>query len=205
MGMRLTYLFLQQHQSVYRNDVSHESYKQAHSTKNYLAERFWPKVNMRINYPVKRAMNHIIENEDLDISDEILKFCFSCVMLNSSVDAVNHLLNSWNHHGVPGPAGCLPSENMLATTRTAKVNDPLIPTTPEAVKMCKDKGGVLTRSAEFGCDPLIHREELYQSRETLFHANAPTTTEIFLEVVHCRYTKLYEALRLFHRITLDLM
>ena len=164
-----------------------------------------PKVNLKINYPLKCAMNHIAENEDLDISDEILRFCFSWVMLYSSVDTVNHLLNSWNHHRVPGPAGCVPIENMLAIIRTAKVIDPLIPATPEAVKMYEDNGGVLTRNTEFGYDPLIHRKDLYQSRETLFKANAPTPTEIFSKVAHCRYTKLYDALRLFHRITLDFM
>ena len=159
---------------------------------------------MKVNYPLKCAMNHIAENEDLEISDEILRFYFSWVMLYSSVDAVNHLLNSWNHHRVPGPAGCVSIENMLATTRIAKVIDPLIPTTPEAVKMYEDNGGVLTRNAECGYDPLINKEDLDQSRETFFQANAPTPTEIYSEVAHCRYTKLYEALRLFHR-TLDFM
>ena len=62
---------------------------------------------------------------------------------------------------MPHPAGCVPIDNMLATTRTAKVNDPLIPTTPEAVKMYEDSGGVLNCCAELGYDPLIHREDLY--------------------------------------------
>ena len=115
-------------------------------------------------------MNHILENEDLDISDELLKFCFSWVMLYCRFDAVNHLLNSCNRHRMPSTAGCVLIENMLATTRTAKVNDPLIPTTPEAVKMYEDNGGVLPRNAEFGYDPLTHRKDLYESRETLFHA-----------------------------------
>ena len=61
-------------------------------------------------------MNHIVENGDLDISDEISKFCFSWVILYPSGDAVNHLLNFWNHHRVPGPAGRLTIDNMLATT-----------------------------------------------------------------------------------------
>ena len=142
-------------------------------------------------------MNHIAENEDLDISDGILRFCFSWVILYSPVDAVNHLLNSWNHHMVPGTAGCVSIENMLATTRTAEVIDPSIPTTPEAVKMYEGNGGVLTHNAEFGRDPLIHRKDLYQSRETLFQDNAPTPTKIFSEVAYCRYTKQCEAIRLF--------
>ena len=114
-------------------------------------------------------------------------------------------INSWNHHRLPGPAGLVPIENMLVITRTATAQDLLIPTILEAVKMYEDNGGVLTRNAKFGFDLLIHREDLYQSREILFHANAPTPTEIFSEIVHCRYTRLGLALRLFHRITLDLM
>ena len=185
---------MQQLLSVYRNDESRKFDKQTRSTKSYVVEKFWPKVNLRINYPLKRAMNHIVEDENLDILDEILKFCFSLEMLYSSVDAVNHLLSFWNHHKVPSPAGCAPIENMLATTRTAKVNDPLIPTTPEFVKMYEDNGGALTRNAEFSYDPLIHREDPYQSRETPFQVNAPIPTEILSEVVHCRYTKLYQTL-----------
>ena len=160
---------------------------------------------MKINNLLKCVMNHIVENEDLNISDGISRFYFSWVRLYSPVDAVNHLLNSWNHHRVPGSAGCVPIENMLSTTRTAKAIDPLIPTTPEALNMYQNNGGVLTRNPEFGYDPLILREDLYQSRETLFQANAPTPTEIFSEVAHCGYTKQYESLRLFYRITLDFM
>ena len=63
-------IFVQQSLSVYRND------EKRRSTKSYVAQRFWPEVNMRINYPLKRAMNHIVKNEDLDISDKILKFFF---------------------------------------------------------------------------------------------------------------------------------
>ena len=98
-------------------------------------------------------MNHFAENENLDFSDEILKFFFSWVMLYSSVDAVKRLLNSWKHHRVPGPADCVQIENMLATTRTAKVNDLRILTTPEAVERYEDNGGVLIRNGEFSYDP----------------------------------------------------
>ena len=143
-------IFVQQLLSVYRNGESGEPCKQTRSTKNYIGGRLWPEVNMKVNYPLKCAMNHIAANEDLNISDENLRFCFSWLMLYSSVDAVNHLLNSWNHHRVPGPAGCVAIENMLATTRTAKVIDPSVPTTPEAVKMYECNGGVLTHNAEFG-------------------------------------------------------
>ena len=120
-------------------------------------------------------------------------------MLCSSVNGVYYLLNSCNR------AACVLIDNVLGTTGTAKVNDLLTPTAPEAVKMYEDNSGVLTRNTEFGYDLLIHREDLYQSRQTRFHANTPTPTEIFSEVVHFRYIKLCGALRLFHRITFHLI
>ena len=70
-------IFVQPLLSVDRNNESRKSYKQTRSTKNYVAERFWREVRTRINYPLKHAMNNVAENEDLDISHKILKFCFS--------------------------------------------------------------------------------------------------------------------------------
>ena len=43
-----------------RDDVRRVTFKQTTSTENNVAERFWPEVNSRINYPIKRAMNAIL-------------------------------------------------------------------------------------------------------------------------------------------------
>ena len=43
-------IFVQPLLSVDRNNESRKSYKQTRSTKNYVAERFSPEVNMRTNY-----------------------------------------------------------------------------------------------------------------------------------------------------------
>ena len=45
--------------------------------------------------------------------------------------------------------------------------------------MYEDNGEVLTHNSEFGYDPLIHREDPWRLRETLFNANAPVPTESF--------------------------
>ena len=50
-------------------------------------------------------------------------------------DAVDRFITSWNHHRVPGPSKCIPTENMKAIKRTALIADFLIPLTPEAVLM----------------------------------------------------------------------
>ena len=55
-------IFVQQLLSVYKNGESCESCKQTRSTKHYIEKRLWPEVNMKINYPLKCAINHIAEN-----------------------------------------------------------------------------------------------------------------------------------------------
>ena len=66
----------------------------------------WPEVNQRINYPVKRAMNEITETDNtgiFDIENETFKFCVSWMMLHITENAMDHFVNSWNCHRVPGP------------------------------------------------------------------------------------------------------
>lgn len=197
-------IFIQRILSQYRINQQRGSYKQTTSTKNYVAERFWPGVNQRVNYPLKRMLNSIVEFNDIDMDDPIIKYCFSWVLLYASGNAVEHLLNSWNHHRVPGPQGCVPIENMIASRGTTTIPIFLIPTTPEAVILYEASGGRLTRNSSFGIDPLANTEHLYQSREMIFHANAPLPQEIFSAAVHGDSAPLEDALNLFYMITLQL-
>ena len=131
-----------------------------------LQNAFWPEVNSRINYPIKRAMNAILHsevNEIFNLGDPVMKYAVSWVMLYVSHDAIQHLLLSWNYHRVPGPHCCIPIENMIQTSRTVKLPEYLIPTTAEVVKMYEENGGVLTRDVQFGHDPLGNHEDLYES------------------------------------------
>ena len=108
-----------------------------------LQNAFWPEVNSRINYPIKRAMNVILHsevNEIFNLGEPVMKYAVSWVMLYVSHDAIQHLLLSWNYHRVPGPQGCIPIENMIQTSRTVKLPEYLIPTTAEAVKMYEENG-----------------------------------------------------------------
>ena len=60
-------IFIQQVLSCYRLEGRKQPFKQTRSTENNVAERMWPEVNQRINYPVKRAMNEIIETDNTGI------------------------------------------------------------------------------------------------------------------------------------------
>ena len=167
----------------------------------------WPEVNQRINYPVKIAMNEIIETDNtsiFDIENHTFKFFVSWMMLHLTKNAMDHFVNSWNCHRVPGPRRCIPFENMIRTKRMSKISEHLVPNTPEAVSMFETHGGQLTRSSNFAIDPLTQRGDLYESRLTLFQRNAPPPSEIFSDVIHGKFESLRESLRLFYNITLNL-
>ena len=189
----------------YRLEGRKQPFKQTRSTENNVAERMWPEVNQRINYPVKRAMNEIIETDDagiFDIENHTFKFCVSWMMLH--ITKTVFFVKSWNCHHVPGPRGRIPFENMIRTKRMSKFLEHLVPNTSEVVSMLEAHGGQLTRSANFGIDPLIQRGDLYESRLTLFQRNAPPPSEIFSDAIYGNFESLRESLRLFYNITLNL-
>ena len=73
--------FIQNVLSRYRLEGTSTAYKQTTSTENNVAERFWPEVNSRINYPIKRAKNALrntIQDDDLfNLADTVFKYCVS--------------------------------------------------------------------------------------------------------------------------------
>ena len=71
-------IFVQQLLSFYRNDKSSESFKQTLSIKNYVAEKFWPEVNTRINCPLKRAMNLLSKMKKILFSLDNALFIRGC-------------------------------------------------------------------------------------------------------------------------------
>ena len=198
--------FIQHVLSHYRSEEPSTAYNKTTSTENNVAERFWPDVNSHINFPIKRAMNSLwnsIQEDDLfNLTDPVLQYCVSWVMLYVTTDAVDHFITSWNHHRVPVPSGCIPIKNMKATKRTVVIADFLIPSTPEAMLMYEQNGGRLNREGEFGRDHLVTRSNLYESRTALFSLNAPPPKVTFFEVVHGNNRFLLESIQLFFNITM---
>ena len=200
-------IFIQQVLSCYRLEERKQPFKKTRSTENNVAKRMWPEVNQRINYPVKREMNEIIETDNtgiFDIENQTFKFCVSWMMLHITKNAMDHFVKSWNCHRAPGPRGCILFEKMIRTKRMLEIPEHLVPNTPEAVSMFEARGGQLTHSANFEIDPLIQHGDLYESKLTLFQRNAPPPSELFLDVIHSNLESLRESLRLFYNITLNL-
>ena len=69
-------------------------------------------------------MNDTIETDStgiFDIENNTFKFCVSGMMLHITKNVMDHFVNSWNCHRVPGPRGCIHFENMIRTKRMSKI------------------------------------------------------------------------------------
>ena len=196
--------FVQRRLAHLRYDQRREPFRTTPSTSNYVVERIWPEINSRINYPVKRAITIIIDEDDFDMNDLVFKFCLSRVTLYVTQDPVRHFINAWNHHRVPGPRGCVPIECWQNTSRTILPPVHSVPNPLEAVEMFEISGGTLTRISEFGIDPLCHNEALYQQRETEFLTHVSSPQDVFSDVVQGRRNSLRHCIITYFDITLQL-
>lgn len=197
-------IFVQELLKRYRFDQSRHAWRQTTSTSNYVAERMWPEVNKRINYPIKRQLCEIEAQEDIDFADPVVMFSVSWITMFVARDATEHMVDSWNFHRIPGPNGCVPVENMTQTSQAIQLTPELIPTVSEVVQMYEERGGSLTRDSTFGIDPIVSRADLRDSREKLFFDSQPSGQSIFADIVHGDGTSLKNAILKFLKITMYL-
>ena len=99
-------IFVQELLKNRRGDTSRAPWRQTTSTKNYRAERLWPEENARVNYPLKRALNFIKEQEIFNMEDPLVSFEVSWVTLHVSKVGSENFVNSWNYHRIPGVFWC---------------------------------------------------------------------------------------------------
>lgn len=99
-------IFVQELLKNRRADTSRASWRQTTSTKSYRAERLWPGENARINYPLKRALNFIKEQEIFNMEDPLVSFAVSWVTLHVSKVGSENFVNSWNYHRIPSEFWC---------------------------------------------------------------------------------------------------
>ena len=100
-------IFVQELLKNRRGDTSRTPWRQTTSTKNYRAERLWPEENARVNYPLKRALNLIKEQEIFNMEDPLVSFAVSWVTLHVSKVGSENFVSSWNYHRIPGEFWCL--------------------------------------------------------------------------------------------------
>ena len=173
----------QQHLSNCRLNQSREPVLQSLSRQNHRAERIWPEVNQRINYPIKRLLITMENNEEISMGDEVTRFCISWVTIWVMKSAIEHFIQAWNFHRIPGPNGGVPSvlAHNCATTYLSH-ND--VPTIAEMIQLHEHDGSRLTRNVDFGHDPLSNNHALQVLRERDFCTVFPNSHMVFEDIIH---------------------
>ncbi|XP_020911488.1 uncharacterized protein LOC110249211, partial [Exaiptasia diaphana] len=175
-------LFVQDLLSQYRRNTNRLPYIQTTSKQNHAAERIWVEINSRVNYPVKKALNSMVNEEIIDMDDDVTKFCVSWVSSYVCFTGTCQVIDAWNNHPILGKG--IPDNLMEENKQTVSVAANILPSTTQAVNLYQQRGGTLTHWPEFGRDPLQGNAELETLRSNVFQMDIPNFDTIFHEVVN---------------------
>ena len=159
---------------------------QSMSRQNHRAERLWPEINQRINYPVKQILTEMENNGEIDMEDGVTRFCVSRVSIMIVAIPIMNFISAWNCHRIPGRNGGIP--NVLARNGQVSRLDPSqVPSTESAVRQHETRRATrLSRVSSFGQDPLHRNECLQRIRDRDFLRHFPNMESIFQDHLHGR-------------------
>ena len=166
------------------------------SRQNHRAERIWPEINQRINYPIKRIM----ENNEINMGDDLTKFCVSWVTIKVIEVAIQTFVQAWNSHRIPGPRGGIPNTLALDSNITIMASNS-VPSTSQIITLHESGGRRLSRTAAYGSDPLCNHPELQAIRERDFFDQFPNMNSVFESVLHHNGSLLRHCIQDFIRLT----
>ncbi|XP_020899410.1 uncharacterized protein LOC110238104 [Exaiptasia diaphana] len=195
-------LFVQETLAPHRCNTLRKPFKQTPSTKNHMAERHWVEVNGRVNYPIKQQLHKMVQEELIDMTDEIDKYCVSWITIQTVQAGIQELLPAWNNHSIPGKGKPV---NIMRTCYSAvSLQEHSIPTPEAAVLQYERAGGKLKHFGLFGVDPLESDPFLRATRSREFLKHFPSFDVIFNELVNNKPNMMRQAVMLFINITRDL-
>ena len=175
---------VQQSISHYRNDQHRHPVLQSMSRQNHRAERIWPEINSRINYPIKRILVRMEGDGIIDMSNDITKFSTSWVTIRVISEPVRLFVNAWNAHTLPGSFGGIPNVLAQSSTHVGQIPYAQIPTTDDATINYESHGGRLSREVTYGSDPLAAYPGLQALRERDFTQVFSSMSDIFEDILH---------------------
>uniref|UniRef100_A0AAV2MTB3 Integrase core domain-containing protein n=1 Tax=Knipowitschia caucasica TaxID=637954 RepID=A0AAV2MTB3_KNICA len=149
-------LFMQEKLAHHRHNQQRQPYVQTPSTKNHVIERMWPEVNARVNYPLKTALIQLVDSEELDMEDNVSRFCVSNLTCQLAGIGINNVIKAWNAHRIPGKG--IPDE-LASGGCPVRVNQDQLPDANVAADWYRQEtGSELTRESVFGADPFLSEE-----------------------------------------------
>ncbi|XP_034091495.1 uncharacterized protein LOC117559009 [Gymnodraco acuticeps] len=162
-------LFMQEKLASQRHNTERPPYRQTPSTKNHTIERIWPEINNRVNYPLKLALIQLVDQEELDMEDNMSKYCVSSLTCQLAQLGVERAVQAWNAHRIPGKG--IP--NYLAREGCPKRVEPdLLPVASVAADWYDQEVGRLTRESHFGTNP-FHNAQDQEAAEREFGQQLP--------------------------------
>ncbi|XP_034054739.1 uncharacterized protein LOC117534609 [Gymnodraco acuticeps] len=174
-------LFMQEKLADFRNNTGRQPYMQTKSTQNHIIERMWPEVNNRVNYPLKGALNHLVDQEELNLEDNITRYCVSTLTCQVAKIGVDRMVQSWNAHRIQGKG----NPNQLAHGGCPKrLPADLLPEATDAADCYhQEVGSSLTRVSLFGRNPFATVEH-QTAAEQEFARNYADIAELFERAIH---------------------
>ena len=156
------------------------------SRHNHRAERLWPEVNARINYPVKRILVRMEESQQIDMTDGITKFSVSWVTIVVTASPIMDFIRAWNSHTIPGVGGGIPDVLARRNDRVTFVHPTNVPGVDSAVAAHVSQGGQLApeSSMVYGTDPNAGYPALQTLRDRDFRVMFPSTQQVFEDILH---------------------
>ena len=66
-----------------------------------MAERIWPEINSRVNYPIKSALMSMEESGIISLDDPLHQFCVSYCTTRVASAGAETAIAAWNDHPIP--------------------------------------------------------------------------------------------------------
>ncbi|XP_032365446.1 uncharacterized protein LOC116680976 [Etheostoma spectabile] len=174
-------LFMQELLSSHRHNQERRPYLQTSSTRNHVVERVWPEVNNRVNYPLKTALLQLVDQEELDMEDNLVRYCVSSLTGQLCQISLTRMVESWNAHRIPGKG--IP-DNLAASGCPKKIPQELLPHSVEAADLYKEQlGSSLTTHSTFGVDPFLTEQDKL-AVENQFAEKYPDISNLFSRAVN---------------------
>ena len=175
---------MQRHLANLRLQQTRPPVLQTTSTNNHRVERMWVEINQRVNYPVKRILVSMEGAQEIDMSNNVVKFCVSWTTMNVITPALIRFVGSWNNHRIPGPSGGIPNDMVSRQNTITPPGQLSIPSTDEAIRLFTSTGGHLTSESSFGEDPIGAYQHLKELRDRDFRSRYPSMEAVLENVLH---------------------